>query len=323
MDAGQVDRVGRRTISCALSKMQYGHEGVSGQVNKINDIGRSQPLMSHAWGISLILHSVVIGLALTYAAHIELALREEVFTWDVAIVEAIQPSSKSEQLAPVATPVQPRTSVKPKNKRVSRNPLAERPTEIKSKPPIEPRIVEVAESTTWRPAEPKEPEPATVATSPEMVEGPSVQHEQEADAAGPASSKNADADPQESPTQMPVHKSGTDVTPMPDAKATGPSSNTPADHRWLVELLWRKVAELKSYPNAARMNGQEGKVILKAVIRSDGYLADVSVLKSSGHELLDGAAIEAVKLACPLHMKHAIGKPQIVVSLPIAYSLAK
>jgi protein TonB len=32
--------------------------------------------------------------------------------------------------------------------------------------------------------------------------------------------------------------------------------------------------------------------------------------------------MEAVKLACPLHMKHAIGKPEIVVNLPIVYSLA-
>jgi protein TonB len=51
-------------------------------------------------------------------------------------------------------------------------------------------------------------------------------------------------------------------------------------------------------------------------------LADVFVQQSSGHSALDAAAIEAVKLACPLHMKHAIGKPQIVVSLPIVYSLA-
>ncbi|MGZ8382173.1 MAG: energy transducer TonB, partial [Nitrospira sp.] len=94
------------------------------------------------------------------------------------------------------------------------------------------------------------------------------------------------------------------------------------DHRWLAESLWRRVAELKRYPNSARMNGQEGKVILKAVIRSDGQLADVFVLKSSGYAALDMAAMEAVKLACPLHMKHAIGKPQIVVSLPIVYSLA-
>jgi protein TonB len=94
------------------------------------------------------------------------------------------------------------------------------------------------------------------------------------------------------------------------------------DNRWLAESLWRRVAELKRYPSAARLNGQEGKVILKAVIRSDGQLADVVVQKSSGHSVLDEAAIEAVKLACPLYMKQAIGKPQIVVSLPIVYSLA-
>jgi protein TonB len=47
----------------------------------------------------------------------------------------------------------------------------------------------------------------------------------------------------------------------------------------------------------------------------------VVVVKSSGHAVLDAAAVEAVKMACPLHMKHPIGLPQIVVSLPIVYSL--
>jgi protein TonB len=113
-----------------------------------------------------------------------------------------------------------------------------------------------------------------------------------------------------------------DVAPVLVAKASASVPEAKLDHQWLAESLWRRVAELKRYPNSARMNGQEGKVILKAVIRSDGQLADVFVLKSSGYAALDMAAMEAVKLACPLHMKRAIGKPQIVVSLPIVYSLA-
>ena len=56
---------------------------------------------------------------------------------------------------------------------------------------------------------------------------------------------------------------------------------------------------------------------MRAIIRSDGHLAEVTVQKSSGHNVLDAAAMETVRLACPLHMKHAIGKPEIVVSLPI------
>ena len=112
---------------------------------------------------------------------------------------------------------------------------------------------------------------------------------------------------------------------MQTAKA-GPASEAPmqsakADHRWLLESLHRRVTELQRYPSSARLHGQEGKVILKAVIRADGHLAEVSVQKSSGHQILDAAAMEAVKLACPLHMKHAMGKPEIVVNLPIVYSL--
>jgi protein TonB len=111
-------------------------------------------------------------------------------------------------------------------------------------------------------------------------------------------------------------------TPPVMAKAATGMPETKADHRWLAESLWRRVAELKRYPHSARMNGLQGKVVLKAVIRSDGHLAEVTVQKSSGHSVLDAAAMEAVKLACPLHMKHELGKPQIVVSLPIIYSLA-
>ncbi len=110
--------------------------------------------------------------------------------------------------------------------------------------------------------------------------------------------------------------------PVLVAKAVVPGANTKGDHTWLAESLYRRVAELRRYPASARLNGQEGRVVLKAVIRSDGHLADVSVQKSSGYSVLDAAAMEAVRLACPLHMKHAIGKPQIVVSLPIVYSLA-
>ena len=58
---------------------------------------------------------------------------------------------------------------------------------------------------------------------------------------------------------------------MQTAKAaSGP--DVKVDHRWLAESLWRRVAELKRYPSSARLNGQEGKVILKAVIRADGHL---------------------------------------------------
>jgi len=49
------------------------------------------------------------------------------------------------------------------------------------------------------------------------------------------------------------------------------------------------------YPRAARRNGAEGRTLLLADISVEGKAKSVSVLSSSGHTLLDQAAIKAVK----------------------------
>jgi protein TonB len=94
-----------------------------------------------------------------------------------------------------------------------------------------------------------------------------------------------------------------------------------ADYGWLAESLHRRIIELRHYPSTARLNGWEGKVVLKVSIRNDGQLKDVEVVKSSGHESLDQAAMEAVRRACPLHMKHELTAPMVVLHLPVSYSL--
>lgn len=94
-----------------------------------------------------------------------------------------------------------------------------------------------------------------------------------------------------------------------------------ADYSWLAESLWRRVAELKRYPLEARLNGWEGKVVLTAVIREDGHLGDLRIQKSSGYEILDQDAMELVRRVCPLHLKHPLGRPEVVVQIPISYAL--
>lgn len=106
------------------------------------------------------------------------------------------------------------------------------------------------------------------------------------------------------------------------AMATRPTPAVKADYGWLAESLWRRVAELKRYPSSARLNGWEGKVVLRVVIRADGHLAEVRIQKSSGYDVLDRAALEAIRLACPLHMKHELNAPEVAMNLPIVYSLA-
>jgi protein TonB len=203
-------------------------------------------------------------------------------------------------------------------------PLQEKPFE-----PIEQPIAE-APKTRPEPVSPaKESEPVqsvepVVAQRQPLAPAPPEEldrHPMDAPAKPSAFEPIASSSPAEPAPAASSSPSDSSEVPMQTARAV-PAPEVKADHRWVGESLWRRVAELKRYPNSARLNGQEGKVILKAVIRSDGHLAEVSVQKSSGHQILDAAAIEAVKLACPLHLKHAISKSEIVVSLPIVYSLA-
>lgn len=290
-----------------------------------------------AWGISLTLHGFAVGLAVVFATQVKPLLPEEVFQWDVALVEAAKPESRSEQVPSVVARHQPSAQVQPppQIKPVSELSQTVTPIERKIEPsrptietvkPIEPKIEspQVREEPVERSvAEIAQPisEPVAVAASPEPVEFHPVPNEMVAVAPAPQSPSETPVT-QEAPALASSQDSPVDAAPVQVTRAAGLSAEAKLDHQWLAESLWRRVAELKRYPNSARMNSQEGKVIVKAVIRADGHLADVFVLKSSGYSALDAAAMEAVRLACPLHMKHAIGKPQIVVSLPIVYSLA-
>jgi periplasmic protein TonB len=273
-----------------------------------------------AWGVSLVLHGLAVGLAFAFVAQVKPLLPEDVFQWDVALVNGTKSYSKLEQVESVVAPVQPRAKnmLPPQPKLVAE--VSQTVTQIEQQieplQPIEPkveapplredaleeRMVALAGEKAEPVGETKTVEPIAAAASPEPV------------VSAPASSSDVPILREASASALP-QESTMSVAPVPGHEAK-------VDNRWLAESLWRRVAELKRYPNSARMNGQEGKVILQAVIRSDGHLADVFVQKSSGYSVLDEAAIEAVKLACPLHMKYAIGKPQIVVSLPIVYSLA-
>ncbi len=188
---------------------------------------------------------------------------------------------------------------------------------------VEPQVAETPE-TRPEPVTAKESEPIQ-AVEPQPVAPPPSEAVESRPLETPASSA-----PAESATSAPspATPAPAQEAPVQTAKA-GPGPAAPeapvqtskVDHSWLLDSLRRRVTELQRYPSSARLNGQEGKVVLKAVIRDDGHLAEVSVQKSSGHQILDAAAIETLRLACPLHMKQAMGKRQIVVNVPIVYTL--
>jgi len=52
---------------------------------------------------------------------------------------------------------------------------------------------------------------------------------------------------------------------------------------------------LPAYPYAARDQQLEGSGLYRLNIKPDGTVASVTVLKSTGHRLLDGAAVDAFR----------------------------
>jgi periplasmic protein TonB len=93
------------------------------------------------------------------------------------------------------------------------------------------------------------------------------------------------------------------------------------DYGWLRDALWNRIEQLKRYPAQAKANHWEGKVVLEAVIRDDGTIIDLKVAESSSYAVLDQEALNAVKKASPLSLKHPLGQPRITILVPISYKL--
>jgi protein TonB len=76
-----------------------------------------------------------------------------------------------------------------------------------------------------------------------------------------------------------------------------------------------------AYPPAARRNGEEGKVLLKVRVSSQGTALDVAISKSSGFGRLDNAAAEAVARWRFVPAKRGDEAVESSVIVPITFAL--
>ncbi|WP_026604122.1 energy transducer TonB [Methylomonas sp. 11b] len=76
-----------------------------------------------------------------------------------------------------------------------------------------------------------------------------------------------------------------------------------------------------AYPSASRQLGEQGKVLLRVLVNSDGQVEQVLLRKSSGHERLDQAAQETVQKwrFVPARRGEQVVSAWVVV--PISFSL--
>jgi protein TonB len=54
-----------------------------------------------------------------------------------------------------------------------------------------------------------------------------------------------------------------------------------------------------NYPDEARLRNLHGNLVLTVAVRADGSLESIDLVRSSGHPLLDEAAMRTVRLAQP------------------------
>jgi protein TonB len=76
------------------------------------------------------------------------------------------------------------------------------------------------------------------------------------------------------------------------------------------------------YPETARNEGIQGKVLTRVLIDLDGTVVEVKIAESSGYELLDNAALEAAKTAVFKPAKHRGKYVKVWVSMPIEFKLS-
>lgn len=80
-----------------------------------------------------------------------------------------------------------------------------------------------------------------------------------------------------------------------------------------IEMAW-------NYPMEAQKNQWEGRLNLMFVVEADGTVSDIILIRSSGYEVLDEAAIKAIKFASPFNpIPESIGVKRLRINASFEY----
>jgi TonB family protein len=89
-----------------------------------------------------------------------------------------------------------------------------------------------------------------------------------------------------------------------------------------LEAIRRKIENAKMYPHWAREAGYEGITKIRFAILSNGQLGEISIVGSSGYDILDNAAIAAIEKAAPFPaLPGSLNRDILKVELPIVFKL--
>lgn len=213
------------------------------------------------------------------------------------------PDQKPEDTAP------PRVQAEPPAKATPPAPEPE-----KAEPDPEP--AEVVEKMTVESETPQDPEPEAVAAEPKETQ-PIKQEKPASVTEAPETREKPVRKKEETPplpsatalltNSFKIASLSAEVRRKLDAKSKRPrrkfiSANT-KEYKYAAYMeAWRAKVERVgnlNYPDEARKRNLSGNLILDVALNNDGSVREITVRRSSGHRILDDAAIRIVELSAP------------------------
>jgi protein TonB len=105
------------------------------------------------------------------------------------------------------------------------------------------------------------------------------------------------------------------------SSANGDGSGSSAKGVALTQASYRDTPK-PAYPESARREGREGRVLLRALVDDQGRIKQVEINNSSGSDALDRAAIEAIKRWRFHPARHGERPVESWLRIPIEFRLA-
>ena len=162
--------------------------------------------------------------------------------------------------------------------------------EVEAVRPKPPPVVHVPEP-------PKPPEPVRPVLQPKPLARPLIAKAAHLGATGGSvpEGDTPNVEPTPEPDPAPTQEVAAAAPPPPVHVAPPPPPPPPPPVVEAKEGVHARSNPQPAYPRIAQREGWEGTVLLRIMVTPDGHAATVIVQKSSGHSVLDDAAIEAAK----------------------------
>ncbi len=168
---------------------------------------------------------------------------------------------------------------------------------------------------------------AQAATQPAVAAEPKATTTNERDSATTLVEEDAPRKESNRATESPNQRTSDAASTVNQQRATGSGEQRQAGGKagsargYFAELsAW--LNRHKTYPITAKKEKQEGTVKLQFTIHRNGEISDAQLRASSGHPLLDRAALDMLTAASPVPaLPDNLGREQISIVIPIEFSL--